>query len=170
MNFVVIDQNCYCMKRRSVSNDEHDLTQHAVYINAHANCSVTRCRVVLHFTKTLLRYSLIHTATWMVKLEPDETRQLIDGASGSGCFLAIRPSRAVSKSYSVPTRVTIAVQYKTTVYIYLHVYTTYNSFPSFNVNSPTSTRQLPRRPATRDTARSVAVHHTPWLRPIRPFP
>ena len=59
------------------------------------------------------------------------------------------------------------VSYK--MYIYLHVCTTHNSsWVSLStswhpdIDSPTS--------SYRHTARSVAVRHTPWLRPLRTFP
>jgi len=55
------------------------------------------------------------------------------------------------------------------IYIYLHVCTTHNSSRVSastsrhpNIDSPTS--------SYRHTARSVAVRHTSWLRPLRPFP
>ena len=80
-------------------------------------------------------------------------------------IVAIRPSG--DQTAQCPTESNNGVLYK--IYIYLHQYTIRHSSRVLvsaarhpNIDSLTS--------SYRDTARSVAVRHTSWLRPLRPFP
>ena len=80
-------------------------------------------------------------------------------------IVAFRPSG--DQIAQCPTESNNGVLYK--IYIYLHQYTTHHSSRVLVSTARHPNIDYSLTSSYRHTARSVAVRHTSWLRPLRPF-